>query len=145
MYALKAEKNNGFTILRHSGNMLLEDSVSLRAELEGYMREKNVHKVAIDMSQTEQVDSSGLGALVAVQGVGVLCQARLFMLSDTERSRLNTVYVVSNFMFSALGSFLAAYAWREGGWELVAALAVGAAVLALASWAYDMVKRKERI
>lgn len=82
---------------------------------------------------------------IAVQGVGVLCQARLFMLSDTERSRLNTVYVVSNFMFSALGSFLAAYAWREGGWELVAALAAGAAVLALASWAYDMVKRKERI
>lgn len=81
MYALKAEKSNGFTILRHSGNMLLEDSVSLRTELEGYMREKNVHKVAIDMHHTEQIDSSGLGALVAVQGVGVCSGKALFLLS----------------------------------------------------------------
>lgn len=84
MYALKAEKYDGYTILRHSGNMLLEDSVSLRAELEGYMREKNVHKVAIDMSKTEQVDSSGLGALVAVQGVGVCSDKALFLLSPPQ-------------------------------------------------------------
>ncbi len=85
MYALKAEKHNGFTILRHSGTMLLEDSVALRAELETYMREKNVHKLAIDMSQTERVDSSGLGALVAVQGVGVCSGKALFLLSPPKQ------------------------------------------------------------
>lgn len=82
---------------------------------------------------------------IAVQGVGILCQAQLFMLSETERSRLNTVYVVSNFAFSALGSFLASYAWKEGGWNLIAVLAAGAAGLALAEWAYEMMKKRERI
>ncbi len=80
MYELKAEKNSGFTILRHSGTMLLEDYVSLRAELEGHMREKNVHKIALDMLQTKEVDSSGLGALVAVQSVGVCSGKALFLL-----------------------------------------------------------------
>ena len=44
---------------------------------------------------------------VAVQGVSVLTQTRLFNLSQGERSRLNTVFVVNNFIFGAVGSALA--------------------------------------
>ncbi|MBR3722188.1 MAG: MFS transporter [Selenomonadaceae bacterium] len=68
---------------------------------------------------------------LAVQGVGILCQAELFSLSDTERSRLNTVFVVSNFLFCAVGSSLAAILWDFGGWDAVMVGAVIASVLAL--------------
>lgn len=69
---------------------------------------------------------------LAVQGVGILSQAQLFALSDTERSRLNTAFVVSNFMFSAAGSFLASALWNAGGWQYVALSAATASLLALA-------------
>jgi predicted MFS family arabinose efflux permease len=65
---------------------------------------------------------------VAVQGVSVLSQARLFALSDFERSRLNTAFVVSNFLFCAAGSFLARTLWNAGGWR---AVMLGAAIAAL--------------
>lgn len=69
---------------------------------------------------------------LGVQGVGVLCQAELFALSDTERSRLNTAFVVSNFLFCALGSSLATALWNIGEWKAVAVGAVGASSVALA-------------
>jgi len=62
---------------------------------------------------------------LAVQGVGVLCQAQLFSLSDSERSRLNTAFVVSNFLFSAVGSSLTSFLWNYGEWR---AISVGAAI-----------------
>lgn len=78
--------------------------------------------------------SAGLAAVfsLAVQGVGILSQAQLFALSDTERSRLNTAFVVSNFIFSAAGSFLASALWNAGGWQYVALSAATASLLALA-------------
>ena len=56
---------------------------------------------------------------VAVQGISVLSQARLFALSNEERSRLNTVFVVNNFLFGAVGSALASFLWSQGGWAYV--------------------------
>ena len=56
---------------------------------------------------------------LAVQGVSVLCQAQLFSLSDSERSRLNTAFVVNNFLFSAVGSSLCAFLWNFGSWQAV--------------------------
>ncbi len=76
---------------------------------------------------------------LAVQGVGILSQAQLFALSDTERSRLNTAFVVSNFICSAAGSFLAATLWNVGGWQSVT---LGAAAASLAAF---MVHWKEAI
>lgn len=57
---------------------------------------------------------------LASQGVGILSQSQLFSLSDTERSRLNTVFVVNNFLFCAIGSTLAGFLWNAGGWDFVA-------------------------
>lgn len=80
---------------------------------------------------------------LAVQGVGILSQAQLFALSDTERSRLNTAFVVSNFICSAAGSFLAATLWNVGGWQSVT---LGAAAASLAAfmvhWKEAMIGRE---
>ncbi|WP_288759580.1 MFS transporter [uncultured Veillonella sp.] len=63
---------------------------------------------------------------LAIQGICVLVQSELFALSDTERSRLNTALVVSNFIFAAGGSLLSTWLWNHGGWPM----AVGGASLA---------------
>lgn len=71
---------------------------------------------------------------IAVQGVSVLSQARLFALSNEERSRLNTVFVVSNFIFGAVGSALASLLWSLGGWSYVMVGASIISVIALIVW-----------
>ena len=71
---------------------------------------------------------------IAVQGISVLSQARLFALADDERSRLNTVFVVSNFIFGAVGSALASVLWSAGGWSYVMIGAIIASTLALIVW-----------
>ena len=71
---------------------------------------------------------------IAVQGVSVLSQARLFNLSDDERSRLNTVFVVSNFIFGAVGSALASLLWSLGGWQYVMTGSVIISFAALIVW-----------
>lgn len=72
---------------------------------------------------------------IAVQGVTVLTQARLFNLSDEERSRLNTVFVVNNFIFAAAGSALASLLWSLGGWTCVMGGAVVISLAAMIVWA----------
>lgn len=71
---------------------------------------------------------------IGVQGVSVLSQARLFALSDQERSRLNTVFVVSNFIFGAVGSALASLLWSIGGWSSVMGGAIVFSLVALLVW-----------
>ena len=71
---------------------------------------------------------------VGVQGITVLSQARLFALSDEERSRLNTVFVVNNFIFGAVGSALASFLWSVGGWSFVMIGAISISVIALIVW-----------
>ena len=71
---------------------------------------------------------------VAVQGISVLSQARLFALSNEERSRLNTVFVVNNFLFGAVGSALASFLWSLGGWSYVMMGAILISVIALIVW-----------
>ncbi len=71
---------------------------------------------------------------VAVQGISVLSQARLFNLSNEERSRLNTVFVVNNFIFGAVGSALASLLWSLGGWQYVMIGASLISLIALIVW-----------
>ncbi len=71
---------------------------------------------------------------IAVQGISVLAQARLFALSDEERSRLNTVFVVNNFLFGAVGSALASFLWAQGGWSYVMIGAILISLMALIVW-----------
>ena len=71
---------------------------------------------------------------VAVQGISVLTQTRLFNLSQGERSRLNTVFAVNNFIFGAIGSALASLLWSLGGWSYVMMAAGTVCVVALIVW-----------
>lgn len=71
---------------------------------------------------------------IGVQGITVLSQARLFALSNGERSRLNTVFVVNNFIFGAIGSALASFLWSLGGWSYVMIGAILISVIALVVW-----------
>lgn len=71
---------------------------------------------------------------VAVQGISVLSQARLFNLSNEERSRLNTVFVVNNFIFGAVGSALVSLLWSLGGWQYVMIGASLISLIALIVW-----------
>jgi predicted MFS family arabinose efflux permease len=60
-----------------------------------------------------------LGIIVldfGIQGTMVSTQSLIYSLSDSERSRLNTVFIVSNFMGGALGSALGAMAWNLYHW-----------------------------
>ena len=79
---------------------------------------------------------------VAVQGISVLSQARLFNLSNEERSRLNTVFVVNNFIFGAIGSALASLLWSLGGWSYVMMAASAVSVAALIVWLFSRSKFK---
>jgi predicted MFS family arabinose efflux permease len=61
------------------------------------------------------------------QAQNVLAQTRLFAVSASERSRLNTAFVTCNFIGGAIGSALAGGLWALGGW---AAVCLAGAVLA---------------
>lgn len=54
---------------------------------------------------------------VAIQAINVLNQTRLFAVDAQARSRLNTAFVVSNFIGGAIGSALAGTLWQQGGWS----------------------------
>lgn len=72
---------------------------------------------------------------VAIQGINILNQTRLFEVSHEERSRLNTAYVTNNFIGGALGSALATVLWSRGGWTGVTVAGAAFAGLALIVWA----------
>jgi predicted MFS family arabinose efflux permease len=74
---------------------------------------------------------------IAVQGISVLTQARLFNLSNEERSRLNTVFVVNNFIFGAVGNALASFLWSVGGWAYVMMAASLISLIALMVWLFS--------
>lgn len=56
---------------------------------------------------------------IAIQGVNVLNQTRLFSIEPESRSRLNTAFVFCNFVGGAMGSMLAGLLWQAGGWFLL--------------------------
>ncbi len=71
---------------------------------------------------------------IAVQGVLILSQTRLFTLSNNERSRLNTVFVVNNFIFGAIGSALSSFLWSCGGLQYVMICSIVISIFALLAW-----------
>ncbi|WP_244619204.1 hypothetical protein [Rhizobium sp. 18055] len=76
---------------------------------------------------------------IAIQGLNVLNQTRLFAIDPNARSRLNTAFVASNFIGGAIGSTLAGVLWGHGGWLFVALGAAALIVFAMIVW---LAKRK---
>ena len=73
---------------------------------------------------------------VAIQGISILNQTRMFAVSGEARSRLNTAFVTNNFLWGAGGSVLATVLWGAGGWTAVTLSGAGLAVVALVVWAF---------
>jgi predicted MFS family arabinose efflux permease len=74
---------------------------------------------------------------VAIQVVNVLNQARMFAVDASARSRLNTAFVVGNFIGGAIGSTLAGVLWSRGGWLAVTACEGVLISLALSIWFFN--------
>jgi predicted MFS family arabinose efflux permease len=72
---------------------------------------------------------------VGVQAINVLNQTRMLSIDPAARSRLNTAFVVANFIGGAIGSSLAGILWKQGGWSLTM-LGAGLLILvAMSVWA----------
>jgi predicted MFS family arabinose efflux permease len=71
---------------------------------------------------------------IAIQMLNVLNQTRMLSISATMRSRLSTVFIVSNFLGGAVGSALAGLLWHYGGWSAVMTAAAGILLVALLVW-----------
>jgi len=72
---------------------------------------------------------------IAIQTTNILSQTRALAISETERSRLNTAFVTSNFIGGSIGSALATVLWNLGGWPAVMEAGMLASAFALAVWA----------
>ncbi|MFK0159462.1 MFS transporter [Streptomyces sp. NPDC090493] len=75
---------------------------------------------------------------IAVQGVNLLNQSRMFAVSDEMRSRLNTAFVTSNFVGGAVGSAVASELWGRGGWTSVTVAGMALSAFALVVWALGL-------
>lgn len=71
---------------------------------------------------------------LGVQTTLVLGQQAIYALDESQRSRLNTIYISIFFLGGALGSALASQAYGYAGWPWVVALAGGAPLLAFLYW-----------
>jgi predicted MFS family arabinose efflux permease len=72
---------------------------------------------------------------VGVQAINVLNQTRMLSIDPAARSRLNTAFVVANFIGGAIGSSLAGLLWKRGGWSLTMLGAGLMIVVAMLIWA----------
>jgi predicted MFS family arabinose efflux permease len=72
---------------------------------------------------------------IALQVLNRNNQARLFDVSHEARSRLNTLFVTSNFLGGAIGSATAALLWPLGGWTAVMVAGMGLCAVSLLIWA----------
>lgn len=73
---------------------------------------------------------------VAIVSVGVQCcmvllQTTMLSVDPAARSRLNTIFVVGNFIGGAIGSAVAGTSWERGGWSLLVLIAAGLIMVAL--------------
>jgi predicted MFS family arabinose efflux permease len=77
-------------------------------------------------------------------------QTRIFSLAHCPgtafgaRSRINTVYMTTYFIFGALGSYLSAHAWERWQWNGVCGLALLLLTLAAARHAYGSWRNRDR-
>lgn len=71
---------------------------------------------------------------IAVQGVNIINQIRIFEVSPEARSRLNTAFVTNNFIGGAIGSAAATVLWSVGGWIAVSIAGIVLSAVSLLVW-----------
>ncbi|HWH94353.1 MAG TPA: MFS transporter [Baekduia sp.] len=93
--------------------------------------------------------TSSLAALIAgvilldlgIQGQHIVNQGTIYSLRADARSRVTTAYIANNFLFGALGSAAASWAWSAGGWGAVSTVGIVLAAIALLAWGVEHVGR----
>ena len=78
---------------------------------------------------------------LGVQGQHILNQSTIFGIDEETRSRLNTAYMTSNFLWGALASAAAAWAWTHHGWGGVCVLGGAISAIALITWLQEQLSR----
>jgi predicted MFS family arabinose efflux permease len=81
---------------------------------------------------------------LGVQGSHVSNLARIHAMPGAERSRRNTVYMVSYFAGGAVGTALATYAFSRWGWPGVVVVGATLPSLGLVRWALGLRRRPGR-
>jgi predicted MFS family arabinose efflux permease len=76
------------------------------------------------------------------QGVGIGNQTRTLTLRADSRSRLNTLYMTSNFVGGAIASGIAVLVYSTFGWPGITATALGTALLAAIVFAIDVLRHR---
>ena len=71
---------------------------------------------------------------LGIQGVGTLNQLRAMNLDAAKSSRLNTMFVFNNFIFSAIGSSVSGLIWAQAGWTGVCIAMLIITALSALSW-----------
>jgi len=82
----------------------------------------------------------GVGVILAYFGLSalhVLNQNLVYRISATARSRINSIYMTMYFGGAAIGSFLAVFFWKHGGWPVCVILGVCIALLIFLFDRYD--------
>jgi predicted MFS family arabinose efflux permease len=72
------------------------------------------------------------------QGAGVANQSRILNLRPGSRSRLNTLYMTSNFVGGSLASIAAVAVYAAWGWSGITSVALVTALAAFTMWAIDV-------
>lgn len=85
MFTLDTETHNKIIIVRYQGTLLLQDAIPLRDELEKLLLADNVSQVVLDLSEVQEVDSSGIGALVSADTLGRSRGRSLSLLSPSQQ------------------------------------------------------------
>jgi predicted MFS family arabinose efflux permease len=79
---------------------------------------------------------------LAMQGIHVSNQSRVYALIPGARNRLNTVYMTVSFTGTSLGSFIGLYVWESAGWKGVCV--TGMILASLAFIVYSVTSRKAK-
>jgi predicted MFS family arabinose efflux permease len=74
---------------------------------------------------------------LGAQGSHVSNQTRIYSLNPEARNRLNTVYMVTNFIGGALGSYLGTWGWSLAGWNGVCSVGCIMLIAALIVYAIN--------
>jgi hypothetical protein len=80
-----------------------------------------------------------------VQGNHILSQSTIYALRPDARSRVTTAYMAWNFLWGAVASAGAAWAWTAGGWDAVCALGGALAISAFAVWGQEHFRSRGRM
>ena len=84
MYQLTLERFEHLIITRFIGDLTLPEAVNLRQELEQIVKQEKARDIVFDLSLVNEVDTSGLGVLVAVSTFARSFGKRLILCRPTD-------------------------------------------------------------